>query len=83
MVADSPSSLIALELDLGFGYGRVAQAAYLAGGAVQGHTALQAAWASWERAKSMLAMHEVEGLHLRLLGLEAFLRGIEKKSTGT
>jgi hypothetical protein len=81
MVADSTSTLISLELDMGFGYGRVAQAVYSSGDAVQGHAALQEAWAAWERAKSILAMHEVEELHLRLLGLEAFLRGIEEKST--
>jgi hypothetical protein len=79
MVEDSTFSLIALEIDMGFGYGRVAQAAYSAGGALKGQSALRTAWAAWERANSMIAKHEVGDLHLRLLGLEAFLRSIDEK----
>jgi hypothetical protein len=68
------------QLGLAFGYGRVAQAAYSAGGACKGHAALHAAWGAWERAKSMIAKQEGEELHFRLLALEGFLKGIEEKS---
>ena len=81
MVADSTSSLIAVEIDMGFGYGRIAQAAYSAGRTLRGDAALQAAWAAWERAKSMVLKHEVEELGFKLMTLEGFLKGVEKKVT--
>jgi hypothetical protein len=74
---------ISLELDTGFGFGRIAQAAYLAGRALAGDDALQRAWAAWERAKPMILNQEGEELHLRHLALEGFLRGIEEKSQTT
>jgi hypothetical protein len=83
MAADSRPTLIALELDMGFGYGRMAQAEYSAGRTLKGEDALQTAWAAWERAKSLILKHEREELHFRLLALEGFLKGIEKKSQAT
>jgi hypothetical protein len=65
---------------MGFDFGRIAQAAYLAGRTDTGDDALQRAWAAWERAKSMILNHEGEELRFRHLALEGFLRGIEEKS---
>jgi hypothetical protein len=78
MAETSQLACIALELDMGLGYARTAQAAYDARRSVRGDAALKGAWAACGRAKSMIAKREAEELHQRLLGLEAFLRGIEE-----
>jgi hypothetical protein len=72
-------TFIALELDLGFGYARMAKTAYSAGRTAKGDAALQTAWSAWEQAAGLILKDEVEELRPRLLELEALLWGVEAR----
>jgi hypothetical protein len=61
----------------------MAQVAYSAGRTLKGDAALQTAWDTLKRVKSVILEHEAEELGLKLLALEGFLRGIEEKSQTT
>jgi hypothetical protein len=76
MAEDLKLTCIEIELDLGFGYAQMAQAAYFVGRTDKGDAALQTAWDAWERAASLILKHEIEALRPRVLELEALLRGI-------